>query len=190
MLKKTTSKHTLRIPHIEIRIATVLFFLLCFVLFMRIGSSVFVKLHVFITQYFQGAGYERMLSGLVQWVSSRVQWTGELSRWLWVWMVMLGLCESARLESHLKIDFIFHKMPARLASLHACFFTVAYLCAMLVIFYFSFQELLRSYKAMSSTLPLSNFYLYASVPVGFFFLSLRLFLRLLRQTKILFAKKE
>jgi TRAP-type C4-dicarboxylate transport system permease small subunit len=93
-------------------------------------------------------------------------WTEELTRWLWVWMALLGVAAAEKRQEHLRMEFLTQLLPARLRRW--CFrvqdgvalVLAAYLCWQGV------KGVLRTLDNESVTLPVPDAVLYLSLPVG------------------------
>ena len=155
--------------------ASLCFLLLFGTLCVRVGAGLLVNLLVFLQQYPLFAFTE----GITAWIGGNVQWTGEAAKWLWVWLVALGIAEAERNEGNLKVDFLLKKLKPPLQSVLSIILDALYLGMVIFLFVQSFEELQRSRNSLPVTLPWPNLFLYLSFTVGLFFLALRLLLRIL-----------
>lgn len=161
----------------EIKAASLCFILLFATLCVRIGAGVLVNLLLLLRRYPLFAFAE----GMTACIGGNVQWTGEASRWLWVWLVALGIAEAERNESSLKVDFVIKKLNPPLRSILSIFLDTLYLGMVIFLFVRSFEELQRSRNSLPAALPWSNLFLYLSFTAGLFFLAIRLLRRIFRR---------
>ena len=158
----------------EIKAASLCFLLLFAALCVRVGSGLLVNLLLLLQRYPVFAFAE----GITVWIGGNVQWTGEASQWLWVWLTALGIAEAERNESNLKVDFLIKKLKPRPRLVLSVLLDILYLGMVIFLFVRSFEELQRSRKSLPVTLPWPNLFLYLSFTAGLFFLAVRLLQRI------------
>ncbi len=175
------------IANIEIILASFGFLLLFVVLLFRNTIGLSSKILVFVQQ---NIGESHFLFDAIHktlnWISNNSQWTSEGAQWLWVWFVMLGLSEAERFEENLKIDFLFQIISSqKVESIFKILLDTVFLSSCIFLFILSFQEIERSKGATPTTLPMSNAWLYSSMTVGLFCISIRIMLRIQRNVTLL-----
>ena len=93
-------------------------------------------------------------------------WAEELSRFVFIWICMIGAILVTREESHIEFTIVFDRLPAKLKIITK---TVIRLL-MLVFCWFLMREGIRIYpivaEASSPTFGISMGWLYLSIPVG------------------------
>jgi TRAP-type C4-dicarboxylate transport system permease small subunit len=93
-------------------------------------------------------------------------WAEELSRFIFIWIVMLGAILVTREQSHIEFTILFDRFPKKMKSLVKTLIRLL----MLVFCWIMVREGVRIYpivaEAASPTFAISMGWLYLSVPVG------------------------
>lgn len=110
-------------------------------------------------------------------------WTEELSRWLWVWMVCLGMAEVERRNEHLAVDFLVTRLPALPRKAVRVATDLVYLAVMGGLIWIGTIGVIRALPSQSVTMPTSDAVLYAAYPVAAVFIALRILLRLIGRVR-------
>jgi TRAP-type C4-dicarboxylate transport system permease small subunit len=100
-------------------------------------------------------------------------WTEELSRWLWVWLVFVGVAEVERSDAHLKMDLVAGALPPRLRTILYLTIDVVSLLVFAELLRIGYNGALRTVNAASVTLPVPMAVFYAACPVGAVFIVIR-----------------
>lgn len=106
-------------------------------------------------------------------------WMEELSRVIFVWVVMLGAAAAMRRKVHIRLSFGLDFLPGRLKAIGEYLGEFLLLAFCLATAWYGLL-LIMSTLQVSYVLPssgLSMFWAYLSVPVGFFLQGLRVILR-------------
>jgi TRAP-type C4-dicarboxylate transport system permease small subunit len=101
-------------------------------------------------------------------------WSIELSRFLFLWMVMLGAVLVTREKSHIEITFLSDLLPTRIRKVWLVLVRLAMLSFCIVMVYYGVRILPIVGQANTPTLNLSMGWLYAAVPSGAFLMGLYL----------------
>jgi len=110
-------------------------------------------------------------------------WTEELSRWLWVWMVFVGIAEAERMDAHLKVSFLAEALPRLPKTLVYLLIDVLSLVVFAELIRIGYKGALRSADATSVTLPVTMIFFYAAYPVAGVFIVMRVLQRLVRRLR-------
>ena len=112
-------------------------------------------------------------------------WTEELSRWLWVWLVFVGMAEVERSDSHLKMDLFAGKIAFVPRVL--LFMALDILCILVFIelIQIGYKGAMRNLHATAVTLPVTMIFFYAAYPVAGIFIVLRIAQRLVKRARLL-----
>jgi TRAP-type C4-dicarboxylate transport system permease small subunit len=110
-------------------------------------------------------------------------WTEELSRWLWVWMVCLGMAEVERRNEHLAVDFLVTRLPAVPRKVVRVATDLVYLAVMGGLIWIGTIGAIRAWPSQSVTMPTTDAVLYAAFPVAAVFIALRILLRLIGRVR-------
>lgn len=101
-------------------------------------------------------------------------WSIELSRFLFLWMVMLGAALVTREKSHIEITFLSDRLPPKIRTVWLALLRLAMVGFCFVMVYYGVRILPIVGQANTPTLNLSMGWLYASVPAGAFLMSVYL----------------
>jgi TRAP-type C4-dicarboxylate transport system permease small subunit len=101
-------------------------------------------------------------------------WSIELSRFLFLWMVMLGAVLVTREKSHIEITFLSDLLPPKIREAWLALVRLAMLSFCLVMVIYGVRILPIVGQANTPTLNLSMGWLYAAVPSGAFLMGLYL----------------
>ncbi len=101
-------------------------------------------------------------------------WSIELSRFLFLWMVMLGAVLVTREKSHIEITFLSDLLPPKIRNVWLVLLRLAMLCFCFVMVYYGVRILPIVGQANTPTLNLSMGWLYAAVPSGAFLMGVYL----------------
>ena len=110
-------------------------------------------------------------------------WTEELSRWLWVWLVFVGIAEVERTDAHLKMDLLAPLLPPRFRTLIFLAIDLLSLVVFVELIRIGYKGALRSMDATSVTLPVTMVFFYAAYPVAGVFIVLRVMQRIVRRLR-------
>ena len=111
-------------------------------------------------------------------------WSIEVSRFMFLWMVMFGAALVTREKSHIEIDFIVNCIPLKVRFLWINLLRLVMLAFCGVLIYYGVKILPIVGQANTPTLEMSMGWLYASVPAGGFLMGvyiLELIIRSLRE---------
>jgi len=99
-------------------------------------------------------------------------WSIELSRFLFLWMVMLGAVLVTSEKSHVEITFLSDRLPPKVRRIWLALVRLAMLCFCFVMVYYGVRILPIVGQANTPTLDLSMGWLYAAVPAGAFLMGM------------------
>jgi C4-dicarboxylate transporter DctQ subunit len=107
---------------------------------------------------------------------SGIIWALEANTYLFGWLVLVGLSIGVRTNSHIAVDFVSERLPARgrrIMALLAVGLSLAYTALM---FYASWTLIvqLRLFGSLAHDIPLPRWVLLSSLPFGFALLALRI----------------
>ena len=111
-------------------------------------------------------------------------WSIEVSRFMFLWMVMFGAVLVTREKSHIEIDFIANLLPLKIRFFWLNLLRLVMLAFCGVLIYYGVKILPIVEQANTPTLEMSMGWLYASVPAGGFLMGvyiLELLIRSLRE---------
>jgi TRAP-type C4-dicarboxylate transport system permease small subunit len=97
---------------------------------------------------------------------SPLVWSDELARYLFVWASFLGWIIAARRRSHLSIDMLTTKLPARAAAALRGFGALCGLAFAALLVWYGWRIMVRNLDVDTTTLFFSQGVVYAVVPVA------------------------
>ena len=106
-------------------------------------------------------------------------WTEEAARWLWVWMVMVGIAEVERNDSQLRMAFLVEGLRQKLRVAVLTVIDLVYLAMVLDLMWIGWKTIMRTWSNQAVTLPATDAVLYASGFVAMVLIAHRLLRRLL-----------
>lgn len=110
-------------------------------------------------------------------------WTEELSRWIWVWMAIIGLGAVERNNAHLRMGIIVDALPDLFRKGLYTLIDLAWLGLTMHLTLIGYRSVLRTWNNTAVSLPLTDAVLYASYPVAAVFIGWRIVQRLVRRTQ-------
>jgi TRAP-type C4-dicarboxylate transport system permease small subunit len=99
-------------------------------------------------------------------------WSIELTRFLFLWMVMLGAVLVTLEKSHIEITFLSDRLPPKIRTAWLAFLRLAMLGFCVVMVYYGVRILPIVGQANTPTLNLSMGWLYGAVPTGAFLMGM------------------
>ena len=112
-------------------------------------------------------------------------WTEELSRWLFVWMIFLGLPEVERTGAHLQVELLPNMLPATARMVLFTIIDLVMLAVVSDLVWVGYKTVVRTMRATAVTMPTTDAFLYAAFPVAGIFVILRVAQRLVRRWRAL-----
>ena len=108
--------------------------------------------------------------------SYSLSWSEELARYLFVWLMWLGVSYAARNRTHLRVTMIRDKLPTKVGAALELIVTLVWLAFGIWVVYKGIQmvQSILQFKQVSAALKLPMQYAYAGVPVGASLMCLRL----------------
>ncbi|WP_068311471.1 TRAP transporter small permease [Polycladidibacter hongkongensis] len=107
-------------------------------------------------------------------------WTEEASRWIWVWMALLGIGEVERTNGHLRMGFLADMLPTRVQWLLTLTIDLVYFYVAAQLLYYGYWQVQYSWYNEAVTLPFTDALMYAAFPVAFVFVVARIGMRIFR----------
>lgn len=106
-------------------------------------------------------------------------WTEELSRFLYIWLIMLGAGHSIRLNGHVRIELLMDMLPRPVQRFFDVAIPVIALAAFAIMLPYMFNYAKSQHKILSTALRLPYSMVYGAVFVGCVFILLHLVEKLL-----------
>ena len=107
-------------------------------------------------------------------------WTEELTRWMWVWMALLGCAAAEAHRQHLRMEIFTSFFPRRVQVAMNYLQDVMAILVALYLCWQGYKGVLRTWNNEAVTLPVSDAVLYASLPIAMAWWAYRLAQRLWR----------
>ncbi len=112
-------------------------------------------------------------------------WTEELSRWLFVWMILLGLPEVERKQAHLQVDLVPGMLPLKLRMIVFMIIDAVLVLVMGQLIWVGYKTVMRTLHAAAVTMPTSDAVLYAAFPVAGILVVIRVLQRMAERVRTL-----
>ena len=114
-----------------------------------------------------------------------IAWMEEVSRYFFVWAVYCYIILAAKDDSHIRITFHLKKLSERTQKIVLSLADSMWLAFNLIVVYVSIQYVVSmfEYPYYSQTLRFNIAYVYMIVPIGFTFLSVRIFQAMVKRIK-------
>ena len=92
-------------------------------------------------------------------------WTEELTRWLWVWLALLGCAATEAHGQHLRMEILTSFWSSKAQIISEKLQQVVALATVLFLAWLGYKGVLRTWYNESVTLPVSDALLYAALPI-------------------------
>lgn len=103
---------------------------------------------------------------IMRYVFSNAQpWCEELTIYLAIFSIMLGLGLASRKDSHLQVDFLTRLYPPKMKCLMTAIWSIVAIVIMLVFAYYAIS-LIGAARAHSVTMPVTMGQIYTAFPIG------------------------
>lgn len=106
-------------------------------------------------------------------------WTEELTRWLWVWLALLGCAATEAHGQHLRMEILTSFWSSKAQFISEKLQQVVALATVLFLTWLGYKGVLRTWYNESVTLPVSDAVLYAALPIAMLLWAHRIIRRLI-----------
>ncbi len=106
-------------------------------------------------------------------------WTEELTRWLWVWLALLGCAATEAHGQHLRMEILTTFWSSKARFISEKLQQVVALATVLFLTWLGYKGVLRTWYNESVTLPVSDGVLYAALPIAMLLWACRIIRRLI-----------
>ena len=106
-------------------------------------------------------------------------WTEELTRWLWVWLALLGCAATEAHGQHLRMEILTSFWSSKAQFISEKLQQVVALATVLFLTWLGYKGVLRTWYNESVTLPVSDAVLYAALPIAMLLWAHRIIHRLI-----------
>ena len=98
--------------------------------------------------------------------NSSLTWSEELVRYLFSWIIFLGAALAIKNGTHIRVDFLVNKLPAKISRFLKLFNYVVISAFLILLAILGFMLVVRTANTLSPALSLPiNYVFYASLPV-------------------------
>ncbi len=114
-----------------------------------------------------------------------LSWSEELVRYLYIWETWVGVSYAAHRNSHLRITMLRDRLPAGGKKFLELIVTIIWIAFAVFVFYMGCRAIgtITKFGQKSSALRIPMQYCYLSIPVGMFFMTVRLIENTIRSFK-------
>ena len=99
-------------------------------------------------------------------LSISVSWTDELTRYLFIWLIFIGIAFSIRRAGHISIDTIYLFIKEDKKETYRKFLYILQIVFFAAVFFFSFNFMVSNFTNTSPAMQLPMGYVYMSLPIG------------------------
>lgn len=96
-------------------------------------------------------------------------WSEELTRYLFIWLTMVGSAVAYRKGRHMGVDYFVGLMSKKVKSINYVLSNVLVLSFLGTVFFYGIKLVTATHKQLSSGMRIPMSYIYLSIPVGCFF---------------------
>jgi len=124
--------------------------------------------------------------------NNSLTWSEELARYLFIWLIYIGISYGAKMKSHIKLEAFIVKLPIKIQPSFVLFAEVLFLAFAMFIVYTSWGVVLRQ-VALGQTSPAIGIpmsVVYAAPTVGFALASIRQVQVIIQRVKEMRPKKD
>ena len=122
--------------------------------------------------------------------NSSLSWSEELARYIFIWQIWLGASITFREDKHIKVEllYVFAKSKrARAAVDFIANLALLAFCAAIVVIGFDYVGDMIARNALSPAMRIPLFWVYLSLPLSLFILSIRIIIREIQLCRVLFG---
>ncbi|WED24929.1 TRAP transporter small permease [Vibrio sp. JC009] len=117
-----------------------------------------------------------------------IVWTEELSRWLYIYVVMLGASEAVAKRDHIAVDLVPNLLKPKARALLFIVIHTIYLVTCIYLVKLGYKSTLRMHRLEAITMDVPVSAVYVIVPVGFALMAFRSLIAIVEDCKVLFRK--
>ena len=119
-----------------------------------------------------------------------LSWPEELGRFLFAWIVFLGIVQVLRMEEMPCLDLVYQWLPEKAGDLLKFFTSLVVLGFLLIMLKGGWELMARQTKQISVALEVPMAVVYCAIPFGTFLMVLLMFFKTIGQGRKLFLKKK
>ncbi len=117
-------------------------------------------------------------------------WPEELGRFLFAWIVFLGIVSVVRADEMLSLDLIYLRLPEKIGRLLKLLISLACLGLLLIILKGGYELTVRQSSQISTAMEIPMWIVYLVIPVGTFLMAVAMFLKIVSQCRALVVGRE
>lgn len=115
--------------------------------------------------------------------SFSLPWTGELTRYLFIWFIFISASYAVTEKAHIKVESIHGILPNRLKGIANLLGTIIWLGLTVLITYLGINYALSMFGSTSTALKIPMGVVYLGIPIGYGLMSIRILIQLIRHFK-------
>lgn len=119
-----------------------------------------------------------------------IAWADEASRFMFIWMLMLGVVLISDGWSHMAVSFVVEKMPQKLAGIFRILAVIISIAALLILVRGGYNIVLSNWDWTSSALRISYGKVYAVLPITCAVMIIQAIIQIARIIKSDFLKQK
>ncbi|GAB3042250.1 TRAP transporter small permease [Virgibacillus ainsalahensis] len=106
--------------------------------------------------------------------SSSISWTGELTRYLFVWFIFISASYALAEKAHIRVEALNSLLPNKVRPFANLVGAVVWLAFSLFVSYLGVDYALTMFNSTSAAMNVPMGIIYLGIPIGYFLMSLRL----------------
>ena len=124
------------------------------------------------------------------WFNLPAPWTEEISRYIFVWLCILGITRGVRDNLHIKVDLVVGRFPEKVQTIIDFFINIVVIVLLSVVIISGFKLLPLTVNRKAATINISMYYLYVGIPASAIVMVIYLLINNVNILKSLFASRE
>ena len=117
-------------------------------------------------------------------------WPEELGRFLFAWIVFLGIVSVIRADEMLSLDILYRGLPQKIADILKLIISIIVFGFLLLLLKGSYELMIRQSSQLSVALEIPMWTVYFVIPFGTFLMAISILIKTIGQFIDLFAKRE
>ncbi|HAS8263246.1 TPA: TRAP transporter small permease [Vibrio vulnificus] len=122
--------------------------------------------------------------------NTSIVWTEELSRWLYIYVVMLGASEAVAKREHITVDLLPNMLGEKGRALLFISIDLIYFLACLYLVKLGYKSTLRMHRLEAITMDVPVSTVYVIIPVGFALMALRSCINIVKEFKVVMGGND
>ena len=124
------------------------------------------------------------------WFNLPAPWTEEISRYIFVWLCILGITRGVRDDLHIKVDLVVGLLPKKVQQSIDFFVNIVVILLLTVVLISGLKLLPLTVTRKAATINISMYYLYVGIPASAIVMIIYLLINNVNTLKSFFVSRE